>query len=130
MKFIIADSGSTNWVNEARDDKAKTQSFLERLAQILVVDASSVRVEAEITGTETALRLHAAPADVSRLIGKQGRVAHSLRVVLGAIGVTQGVHYKLEIVEERTPRVTPAIPIRCATPPNSINCTLSGASYS
>jgi predicted RNA-binding protein YlqC (UPF0109 family) len=85
--------------SERRDSTAKTQLFLVQLAQILVVDGSSVRVEAKMTEAATALRLHAAPADLGKLIGEQGRTARSLRVVIEAIGVTQGIHYTLEIVE-------------------------------
>jgi predicted RNA-binding protein YlqC (UPF0109 family) len=53
-----------------------------------------------LAGTEgviVVLRVECAEEDRGKLIGKQGRTARSLRIILGAIGNTQGAQYRLDI---------------------------------
>ena len=75
------------------------QALMVKVARSLVDDESAVQVIAETVGTQTILHLKVAAADVGKLIGKQGRTARSLRAVLLAISVTQGVQYGLDITE-------------------------------
>ena len=59
--------------------------LLEYLARQLVDDPDAVRVEqAEDDYGGLVLHLHVADADVGKVIGRQGRVARSLRTVLRA----------------------------------------------
>ncbi|MAX19402.1 MAG: hypothetical protein CL709_06060 [Chloroflexi bacterium] len=44
------------------------------------------------------LRLEVAPDDKGKVIGRQGRVAQSIRVLLRVAAVKQGTHATLEIV--------------------------------
>ena len=74
-------------------------SIVLRIAQAIVDNEAAVYVEIETAGIATALRLHVAPNDVGMVIGKQGRTARALRNIIGAIGLTQGIPYSLDIVE-------------------------------
>ena len=45
------------------------------------------------------LALRVAPADLGKVIGKQGRTARSIRSLLAAAGTKQNKRYTLEIAE-------------------------------
>jgi predicted RNA-binding protein YlqC (UPF0109 family) len=75
------------------------QSIVTKIAQAIVDDELAVRLDVDTAGVATTLRLHVAPNDVGMVVGKQGRTARSLRAIIGAISVTQGVQCSLDIVE-------------------------------
>jgi predicted RNA-binding protein YlqC (UPF0109 family) len=85
-----------------------TPLLVAKIAQALVDDESAVRIEVESSENGTMLRVHVAASDIGKMVGKEGRTARSLRVILGAAGVTQGVHYSLDIVESSRLRETQA----------------------
>lgn len=67
----------------------------------LVDDAASVAIALTTSGTsKVTLQVRCADADLSRIIGKQGRTARALRTLL--IGLAQGAgEYDLDIVQPR-----------------------------
>jgi predicted RNA-binding protein YlqC (UPF0109 family) len=68
------------------------------LARRLVDDPDAVRVEQEERDDGVLiLRLHVAPDDVGKVVGKQGRIARALRTVVRAGGVREGRRLQLEI---------------------------------
>ena len=74
------------------------KELIEYMAKALVDDPDSVQVE-EIEGTSaTIYELSVAPEDMGRVIGKQGRVASAMRVLLRAAAARQGRRVTLEIV--------------------------------
>jgi hypothetical protein len=74
--------------------------LITQIARALVDAPAEVNVEAVEKGESTALRLHVAPTDVGKVIGKQGRTARSLRTILGAVSMKHRHRYTLDIVEE------------------------------
>ena len=85
---------------------ALPKSVLEYLARNIVDDPDGVLVEVgEGRGrggghdTEVELRLHVAPADMGKVIGRRGRVAQALRQVVAAAGTREGVRASLDIVD-------------------------------
>jgi predicted RNA-binding protein YlqC (UPF0109 family) len=74
------------------------KELIEYMAKSLVDDPDSVQVE-EIEGTSaTIYELRVSPEDMGRVIGKQGRVANAMRVLLRAAAARQGRRVTLEIV--------------------------------
>jgi predicted RNA-binding protein YlqC (UPF0109 family) len=74
------------------------KELIEYMAKALVDDPDSVQVE-EIEGTSaTIYELRVASEDMGRVIGKQGRVANAMRVLLRAAAARQGRRVTLEIV--------------------------------
>jgi uncharacterized protein len=69
------------------------------IARVLVDRPEGVFVTESSTETGTVFRLKVAPADVGKIIGKQGRIARSIRTILGAVSVKLHHRYSLEIVE-------------------------------
>jgi uncharacterized protein len=73
--------------------------LLAELARRLVDEPDAVRVE-QVEGDDGALvfRLHVAPGDVGKVIGRQGRIARALRTVVRAGGPNAGRRLQLDIV--------------------------------
>ena len=79
------------------------QQLVTEIAKALVDDPSAVVVDAQEGEENTVLRLHVAPADVGKVIGKQGRTARSMRTILGAVSMKHHHRYTLDIMEEDHP---------------------------
>lgn len=84
---------------ESSDPVSEIRTLVSEIAQALVDDPSAVKVEAIIDQDIAVLRLEVAPADVGKVIGKQGRTARSLRTILGAASMKHRRRFALDIVE-------------------------------
>ncbi|MFN0155391.1 MAG: KH domain-containing protein [Gaiella sp.] len=69
------------------------------VARGLVDDPDAVRLERIEEDGVTVLRLTVGPGDVGRVIGRQGRLARSLRTLVRAGGGHMGERLQLEIGE-------------------------------
>jgi uncharacterized protein len=58
------------------------EDLVAYIAKSLVNDPSQVKVRRKVTQSAVILELHVAPEDVGRIIGKDGRVANSIRALL------------------------------------------------
>jgi len=75
------------------------KQLVEDIAKALVDSPDEVVVR-EIEGEQvTVLELRVAPADLGKVIGKQGRTARSIRTLLGAAGMKLNRRFTLEILE-------------------------------
>ena len=72
---------------------------LEYLASQIVDDPAAVRVEVEEGHAGVTLRLHVAPDDMGKVIGKRGRVAQSIRTLVRAAGAREGIGVNVDIVD-------------------------------
>jgi predicted RNA-binding protein YlqC (UPF0109 family) len=84
---------------ESSDPISEIRTLVTEIAQALVDDPAAVKVEAIIDQDTAVLRLEVAPADVGKVIGKQGRTARSLRTILGAASMKHRQRFALDIVE-------------------------------
>ena len=73
--------------------------LLEWLARRLVDEPDAVRVETEAREDAIVFRLHVAPDDIGKVIGKQGRIARALRSIVRAGGARSEERYVLEIAD-------------------------------
>jgi predicted RNA-binding protein YlqC (UPF0109 family) len=73
--------------------------LLAELARRLVDEPDAVKVE-QVEGEDGSLvfRLHVAENDVGKVIGRQGRIARTLRTIVRAGGPSAGRRLQLEIV--------------------------------
>jgi uncharacterized protein len=78
---------------------AETAELLEYLARQLVDAPDQVRVEQVQSDGAVVLRLHVAPDDVGKVIGRKGRIARALRTVVRAGAARTRERVVLEIVE-------------------------------
>jgi predicted RNA-binding protein YlqC (UPF0109 family) len=73
--------------------------LIEDIARSLVDHPEQVQVS-EVEGEQTTvLELRVDPADLGKVIGKQGRTARAMRTLLGAAGTKQNKRVLLEILE-------------------------------
>lgn len=72
--------------------------LIEYIARSLVDEPDAVQVR-EVRNDRNALvlELHVAPDDFGKVIGRQGRVAKSMRTLLRAGGTREGRHTSLDI---------------------------------
>lgn len=75
------------------------QELLLAVAKGLVEDKDAVRVTADEPNAEDVVvyHLHVAEGDMGRVIGKQGRIAKAIRVVMRAAAVREGTKVMVEI---------------------------------
>ncbi len=76
------------------------RELVAEIARALVDEPEAVVVDAVQRDESTVLRLKVAPADVGKVIGKQGRTARSMRTILGAVSMKLHHRYTLDILEE------------------------------
>jgi uncharacterized protein len=73
--------------------------LLEELARRLVDEPDAVRVEEIEYSDVIVLRLHVAPDDVGKVIGRQGRIARALRTVVRASAGRGNRRVQLDIAD-------------------------------
>ena len=78
---------------------SEMRTLIHEITRSLVDDADAVKIEALPDHDSTILRLHVAPGDIGKVIGKQGRTARSLRTILGAASMKLHHRFSLDIVE-------------------------------
>ena len=72
------------------------RELIEYMTKELVDHPDQVRVR-ETGGQNTTVYLHVAPEDMGRIIGKSGRVAGAMRILLRVAAIRQGKRVTLEI---------------------------------
>ena len=77
------------------------EGLLLQIVNKLVDEPNEVRVTSLTTHTGTLFQVTVAPSDVGKVIGKDGRIARSLRVLLSAMGVAIKTKYGLDITANR-----------------------------
>lgn len=78
---------------------ASPRAVLEYLARSIVEEPDAVVVETEEAPGSVSLRLHVAPSDMGRVIGRRGRVAQAIRTVVRAAGAREGLEADVDIVD-------------------------------
>ena len=73
--------------------------LLLQLARGLVHEPGRVRVHEHVEGDRTILELEVSPADRGRVIGREGRTASALRVLVSALARRRGESVSLEILD-------------------------------
>lgn len=73
------------------------KGLIEYVARSLVDDPTEVRVTERTSPGEVQLELEVAPEDMGRVIGRAGRVASAMRMLLRVAAVKGGVRATLDI---------------------------------
>lgn len=73
------------------------RELVEVIAKALVNSPDEVVVTESVTDKETLLELTVAPADMGKVIGKQGRIAKAIRAVLKAEATREDKRVTLDI---------------------------------
>jgi predicted RNA-binding protein YlqC (UPF0109 family) len=70
------------------------------LVNSIASDAEAVLINTEERGDSVRFRIHVAPEDMGRVIGRRGRVAQAIRTVVAAAGARDGVQTSVDIVDD------------------------------
>lgn len=74
------------------------KELIEYIAKSLASNPDAVSVTEDVEDGRVILRLEVAPEDKGKVIGRQGRVAQAMRMLLRVAAVKEGSHAILEIV--------------------------------
>ena len=86
-------------MNQAERRGQAAIGVLQYIAGQIVDEPDAVRVEVEDGHNGVILRLHVAPDDMGKVIGKRGRVAQSIRTLVRAAGAREGIGVNVDIVD-------------------------------
>lgn len=78
---------------------ALPRATLEYIARSIADDPDAVVVETDEGRHGVTLRLHVAPDDMGKVIGKRGRTAQNIRAVVRMAGQLDGVDAQVDIVD-------------------------------
>ena len=70
------------------------------LVNAIASDSEAVVINTEERGDSVRFRIHVAPEDMGRVIGRRGRVAQAIRTVVAAAGARDGVQTSVDIVDD------------------------------
>jgi predicted RNA-binding protein YlqC (UPF0109 family) len=77
------------------------KELIEYIATSLVDDPTQIRVQEFRRGSAVNLKLKVAKEDMGRIIGKNGRVANSIRLLLRVAASRQGKRATLDVEDPR-----------------------------
>jgi predicted RNA-binding protein YlqC (UPF0109 family) len=83
-----------------RSDDATSTAVLSYIAKALATDPEAVVVQSQPQRNGVRLRLHVAPEDMGRVIGRRGRTAQAIRTLVGVAGARDGVSASVDIVDD------------------------------
>jgi len=76
------------------------KELVELIAKVLVDNPDNVQVS-QLDGEQSSIiELKVAQEDIGKVIGKQGRTAQAIRIILGAAGMKLKKRFNLEIIEK------------------------------
>lgn len=75
------------------------KKLVEYLVTSLVDSPGEVKIEEKNTDQNTAYAIHVPRADLGKIIGKKGRTAKAMRILVAAFAAQQNKNVALEIVE-------------------------------
>ena len=73
------------------------KDLVKYIVDQLVDDKSAVCIESEVDGEVETITIKVAENDIGKVIGKQGKIAMSIRTLAKAVGIREGKKYNIEI---------------------------------
>ncbi len=82
-------------------ERRTVKELIEYIARSLVDDPTQVQVTQSRGGSKVYLELRVAKEDMGRVIGKSGRVANAMRMLLRVAAAREGKQVVLDVIEPR-----------------------------
>lgn len=79
----------------------KDQEFVEYVVRALVDNVDAIKIERKVDEMGVLITLDLAPADMGKIIGKQGATAKAIRTLLRVVGMKNNSRVNLKINEPR-----------------------------
>lgn len=83
-----------------RAEGGTARATLTLITQSLVDDPDAVVIETEERSRAVRFRVHVAPGDMGRVIGRRGRVAQAIRTIVRVAGARDGVDTNVDFVDD------------------------------
>jgi predicted RNA-binding protein YlqC (UPF0109 family) len=83
-----------------RVEGATARAVLEYIAREVASDPDGVVIEVDDSGRTLRLRVHVAPDDMGRMIGRRGRVAQAIRTLVRVAGSRDGTDTNVDFVDD------------------------------
>lgn len=83
-----------------RVEGGSARAVLDYIARSLAGEPDAVVVETEESSRGMRFRIHVAPGDMGRMIGRRGRVAQAIRTVVRVAGSREGVDTNVDFVDD------------------------------
>lgn len=77
------------------------KELIEYISRSLVDNPTEVHVRVDRQAGKVRLELHVAKEDMGRVIGKSGRVANAMRILLRVAAAREGKQASLDVIEPR-----------------------------
>lgn len=77
------------------------KELIEYIARSLVDNPMEVQVRQDKMGSKVRLELRVSKEDMGRVIGKAGRVANAMRILLRVSAAREGKQVTLDVIEPR-----------------------------
>ena len=79
-------------------DDRNVEGLLLKIVTVLVDQSNEVNITSVTADNGIVFQVSVAPSDVGKVIGKNGRTAQALRILLSAMGVALKMRYGLNII--------------------------------
>lgn len=83
-----------------RVEGGSARAVLDYIARSLAGEPDAVVVETEESSRGLRFRIHVAPGDMGRMIGRRGRVAQAIRTLVRVAGSREGVDTNVDFVDD------------------------------
>ncbi len=97
--YVEGDINTIDDEDDATERAATATSVLSYIAEAMADDPSAVTVDVDERQGKVILSLRVGPGDMGRIIGRRGRTAQAIRVLVGAAGARDGVTTSVDIVD-------------------------------
>lgn len=83
-----------------RVEGGRARVVLDYITRSLASEPDSVVIDTDDSGRTTRFRIHVAPGDMGRMIGRRGRVAQAIRTLVRVAGSRDGVDTNVDFVDD------------------------------
>jgi uncharacterized protein len=83
-----------------RVEGGTAHSVLDYITRSIASEPDAVVVETDDSGRTVRFRIHVAPGDMGRMIGRRGRVAQAIRTLVRVAGSRDGVETNVDFVDD------------------------------
>jgi len=83
-----------------RIEGGTARGVLDYIARSIASEPDSVVIETQDSSRGPRFRIHVAPGDMGRMIGRRGRVAQAIRTVVRVAGSRDGVDTNVDFVDD------------------------------
>jgi predicted RNA-binding protein YlqC (UPF0109 family) len=96
----LADDDAFDDMAGNRIEGGTARGVLDFIARSIASEPDSVLIETQESARGPRFRIHVAPGDMGRMIGRRGRVAQAIRTMVRVAGSRDGVDTNVDFVDD------------------------------